>query len=417
MRERITVSKGLIPDLTKPRYWDYNKAMNNHFPEVQYWKNCLFGGMVDVVTPNYKRLQNQGVIVNNPMWKLMFNLQQVPYRLYAKGQCQYLVISEPQSVIPARFPLGNSLSAIVDNVFLSYQSESLIAQTSAWANIDVSEIQGLASLGELPETVKMIVDLLKQIVSLTLAAKRGDIKTIASKARAVGFTVDGLADLWLGYRYGIRPLVGDVMNLLKAMNADLEKGMRFTARGRNIIEPKSTQLTKEITTPMWDSVNNRGAKLRVVEETTTAASFRAGVMVQVDRNINQMAAVWGLDSPFEAAWELVPFSFILDWVVNIGDCLGAAFLNPSLTPRNSWVTEQLTFVQDVRSLDVIDYNVEGRCSRSLVKTFVSEHGSTKQTIVAKRRVPLAHRFNLPRLNLNLDWAKFADLLLIARKIF
>jgi hypothetical protein len=37
-------------------------------------------------------------------------------------------------------------------------------------------------------------------------------------------------------------------------------------------------------------------------------------------------------------WELVPWSFVVDWFVNVGDWIQAVTPNPSVTVKGSWTT-------------------------------------------------------------------------------
>lgn len=140
----------------------------------------------------------------------------------------------------------------------------------------------------------------------------------------------------------------------------------------------------------------------------------------IDRGINQTAAIWGLDSPIEAAWELVPFSFIIDWFTNIGDIIGALILNPGLTPLSSWVTETISHSVTRTATGVVDYLAKDppNCwARTTALEALDPFCKTSSWYTVKRRVPLAERYSLPSLNLNLNIAKLTDLALIARKLF
>ena len=415
MRERFFAEIGLVPIQIAGRYLDWNVWQN--YPQLYpCYENYFIAGMVDVVSEKYHQRSRDGEIVNNPMWAFTFGLKQTKMRISCEGQCNYYVVHEPEVCLPGHyvpFTKDRPVSAFVDSICDPFSDESSIAQTQAWANIDVSEIQGLASLGELPETVKMLIDALKSAMKLTIAMKRGDLATIAKSAKKVGFTVDGLSDLWLGYRYGIRPLITDIKNLLSAASADLEKGQRFTARGKKKFEEKST--IKDLTTGRFQYNCNLGLKYTEIRENSRI--FRAGVLVMIDRSINQAAAIWGLDSPIEAAWELIPFSFIVDWFTNIGDVIGALVLNPSLTPLSSWVTETISSSVVREATGVYDMTYSG-CWQTSKSAYAKDPlCRTTSYYTVKRRVPLAERYSLPSLNVRLNVAKLTDLALIARKIF
>lgn len=384
-------------------------VLQNWYQPVTFYTNRLVNGMVDVNEPGFKRRSAAGELVNNPMWKFIYSLKEQPLNAH-DGGCPVYNEHELWECFPPAFKLTTPYSTCIDSFFLPFNSESIIAQTKAWANVDVSEIQGLASLGEMPETLKMLVDLLRTALELTIAAKNGNLRVLKNAAKKL-ISVDGLSDVWLLYRYGIRPLMSDIRNVLNAVKKDLDKALRYTSRGkfdtgllvseRNFCTLPSTHPARW---PVWKV------------KTGTRRVFRAGVLFEIDQSIDAMSALWGLDSPIESAWELIPFSFILDWFVNVGDCLGAAVTNPSLKPRISWVTESLEFSELATSSSFNDKPIT-LCAQSNPEPHFHQFGSSNLNLVVKRRCAVAAQYSLPRLNLKLDYAKLTDLILIARKVF
>ena len=407
------MSRGQQPSLYGGTYQDFNRL--NYYTTYPYYPDFFVSGMVDIVSESFRARQRAGEILNNPMWAFTFNLKQTKMRLGCEGQCKYYVKKEPELVIPSGWTFGPPFSGytqVVNTICDLHSGESSIAQAQAWANIDVSEIQGLASLGELPESVKMLIDMVKEAVKLTLAAKRGDLSYVFKSAKKAGATLDGLSNLWLGYRYGIRPMITEIQSLMSAVAADLEKGQRFTARGKNRETGKLVSTDNRVTTP------STSMGVVYTETHEWSRSYRAGVLVSIDRSIDQASAIWGLDSPIEAAWELVPFSFIIDWFTNIGDIIGALVLNPGLSPLSSWVTELISQSLTRQAVGVYDAWTGTSCWDDVKAVHALDpYCKTTAIYTVKRRVPLAERFQLPSLKLKLNLAKLTDLALIARKLF
>lgn len=305
----------------------------------------------------------------------------------------------------------NTPNSAVDALCGLYSSESIIAQTSAWANIDVSEMQTWASLGELPETIRMIVDLLKKAFKLTIAAKRGDVTTLIRELKHLR-KFDTYADAWLMWRYGVRPLVGEITALLKILEATPIVGKRRTFRGKYVHEMPDTAIDSHA---VW-SGTGAGWDYKITEKRN--AIFRAGVLVQIENSINSGLAMLGFDNPLEAVWELVPYSFIADWFFNIGDVINAIIGNPSLSPVCSFVTETVTHTVIAEcsgfSLNGDPDITQNYCFAN--NTLVVTPGYVNTFITATRRVPLAERYSLPKLRVKLSLAKLTDLALIARKL-
>lgn len=415
MRTRLLVDER--QDMTykvAARYIEYGRDYWANQPYYTAVKRCRSIAMVDVVTKNFKSRRQQGEIVNNPMWKVSY--QRFVRLSNVIGTTDG--ISKPTLFELNHLPVAgfyyekySTPNKAVDAFCAAFSSDSQIAQTKAWANIDVSEMQTWASLGELPETIRMIVDLLKQALKLTIAAKRGDVKTLVREVKKLR-SFDTYADAWLMWRYGVRPLIGEITSLLKILESKPIIGKRQTFRGKHVIEVPDTITMIHVP---W-SQGGAGWDYRKRERLTGV--FRAGVLVQIENSINSGLAMLGLDNPLEAIWELTPMSFILDWFVNVGDVINAIIGNPSLSPVCSYVTEEIT---QTTLMDCVGHSQNGDTNITQVycfsnNTIAVDPGYCNTFITARRRVPLAERYALPRLRVSLSLAKLTDLALIARKL-
>lgn len=416
MRTRIFINEGTsVPYKVADAFIQNGINTWANQPVYSYVKNRRVLAMVDVVTPKFRSIQQSGGIVNNPMWKVSYQRNEKPSNVNGSVGAGLDVCSywELNWVVPAGFNYDSYVTpqAAVDALCGQYSSDSEIAQASAWANIDVSEMQAWASIGEMPETIKMIVDLLKQAFKLTLAAKRGDMKTLIREVKKLR-KFDTYADAWLLWRYGVRPLVGEITSLLKVLDATPIIGKRQTFRG------KYNLIAEDVVTNSHVNFSAGGAGWDFKHTEKVNATFRAGVMVQIESTINSGLALLGLDNPLEAVWELIPFSFIVDWFLNVGDVINAIIGNPSLSPVCSFVTETVTRTSIVQCTGWSrNGDTQGCFTKSLANgTLTVEPGYSNTFITCKRRVPLAKRYNLPQIRVKLSWAKLTDLATIARKL-
>jgi len=169
----------------------------------------------------------------------------------------------------------------------------------------------LTELAEFPEAMRMLLDILR--------AARDPLKGIAdlkkryAKARTRGKThreaLDDLSSLWLSYRYGIMPLVYSIVDIITLLE---QKGAEFKT------ERVSETLTLDESTRfgllrpneyLYDICRgeirvNAVGKMRYGEDSSRLSD-------QININL------------FKTAWELIPFSFVIDWFVNVGDVLSA----------------------------------------------------------------------------------------------
>lgn len=117
------------------------------------------------------------------------------------------------------------------------------------------------------------------------------------------------ANNWLEYHFGWEPLYQDVHDALEIMNNPINA---FTkARGASKIKFTNTE------------TQNYGSVLRTTVYTVQYASAQ-GAAVKAINNVGLHSLdQFGLLNPLSIAWELVPFSFVVDWFANVGQVLSS----------------------------------------------------------------------------------------------
>lgn len=140
------------------------------------------------------------------------------------------------------------------------------------------------------------------------AAKALKVEPPRWKTRA-----DNVAGRWLELQYGWLPLLSDVY---AAYNDAREGITRYTPR---------ISVTRTVKQPVPNFRIDMDWGL-TADITHTRESVY-GVKVRLDYQLNSEALATaskvGLTNPLEVAWELVPFSFVVDWGIPIGNWLSA----------------------------------------------------------------------------------------------
>jgi hypothetical protein len=225
------------------------------------------------------------------------------------------------------------------------------------------------------------------------------------KARRLELSKDdsSIVDAWLEYRYAIRPLIFDLRNALSALEKVIV-AQRLTARGRELSKGEDTSSFS------FTAANNNGISVVGTISTKEQILARAGCLYYVDATLTSFLDVIGLDQPLESGYELIPFSFILDWVFSVGDWLNGIFKSSGLSILTSWVTLS---VERTETRKVTSASIKTGPGYSWTdQQFVL--GSSHSVVKWKWRVPNPNFPTLPRFDLKLNLAKIIDLGAIAR---
>lgn len=411
MRDRIFQNSSTSD--SQETYW---KKDGTPIWEVDYvyQKSIVHDCMRDIDTSEFKRRSNAGEIILNAMaWeKVVICTNSFVSRVDAVGSDDGVYLGRNASTgyggMDTLVYLPDNSSGFSD-LFEPYSSLKDAAVAKAWANVDESEMQSLATLGELPETVQWMCSIMQRLIRLIKKLKRKKAKLLMqflTKLISKKTYKDGLADCWLEFRYAVRPLFFDMRQAVAAFSKTLDKKSRRTARGY-------TDSQSTVVTPCtWD---DQYVVTSWNREKNIQYSARAGVLYSLDEDINGVLAVFGLDQPLEAIWDLTPFSFILDWFFNIGDLIAGWSKNASLNALGSWVVERLSIKESTKTFD---FTMKADISpyTELDYTVLQQSNATVERMCQQRTVDPARPL-MPSFKLNLDLAKLIDLAAIARGLF
>jgi len=117
------------------------------------------------------------------------------------------------------------------------------------------------------------------------------------------------ANTWLGITYGLKPLLNDIYGAITAY----EKSLKPRPILRTVLGSSKYEV----------SVEAADAAPTVAYARTFQASgiCRAQITYSIDNPLLYTLDQLGLTNPASIAWELVPYSFVVDWFLPIGDYL------------------------------------------------------------------------------------------------
>lgn len=224
-----------------------------------------------------------------------------------------------------------------------YTSNELVIMAIAKAN--EREFDLLTTLAEMPETLKMVRDLysklrhplkslqeirdamrrkkiVKKVIEEVKTSRKGKkyikrrvIREVQYSYRNAWVSAITLGtEAWLLYRYGILPLVytiDDALTLLNKTNEELFE----TAKSRFEEE-------REINEPLG-TIGGQGDGLSAELWISGTITRVARTMVKSRYNIPQLRQKRIALNPVSTLWELTTLSFVVDWLVHVGDVINA----------------------------------------------------------------------------------------------
>ncbi|DAD51316.1 maturation protein [ssRNA phage Gerhypos.3_22] len=176
------------------------------------------------------------------------------------------------------------------------------------------------ALAELNQTVGMLSSNLSKLGRAILALKRGDFSTAArclgARPRVSRLRPTDISGRWLELQYGWLPLASDCYEGMKAYEA-ISNGPRKKTFSAKILG--SRKLHDFSGSPTNFSCLTRGEMRRYIKyEMYEEMSFQRQL---------------GVMDPYSVAWEVTPYSFVVDWFVPFGTYLENLNQIPHLVGR------------------------------------------------------------------------------------
>lgn len=293
------------------RWWNYagSSASGNSLDVGTYEK------MADTVTLNYRKRSQSGEVIMNVMNKIRVNRQASQMsNLYAYSNgnpanwAQQTGVTHNDLQLSPTMPTNSpnwydlvpekEVSALITQVSTRCLSKIGRASTDMWEN-----------LAETRKTVQMLSNPLSSWFRFERKAR------IASAGLSA-------ANAWVAYRYGLKPVISSAIDVVTALKRNT-RPQRVTTRAQDAISANSAS----------NVVMTAGVDVRTFRiQKTESHQIRA---MSIDTVVQDVFHDLGFDrkSLLTLPWNSIPYSFVVDWLLNVSDYIGAigqAFLPSSL---------------------------------------------------------------------------------------
>lgn len=174
------------------------------------------------------------------------------------------------------------------------------------------DLNAVVAAAELNKTAVMVGGIATQLSKAGLRLLAKDVK---GAARELGVLPprgkprgSNITDAWLQLKYGWEPLLQDAHGAAMALAG--RPGSDWMVTGKGTVRENIRV------------VNHVDADQTIAAYGVGSATGTKGVQVRIDalpeNNMLQVAASLGVTNPGVVAWELVPFSFVVDWFLPVG---------------------------------------------------------------------------------------------------
>lgn len=371
---------------------------------------------VDTVTPGYWKRSAKGEVFCNSFSSIVKEFSADDNR--STNLYNNKVLAESR-----RWSNGAALTEIVGTshptLYLDAEQAAAKAAIDAIRNVQRTEVDAAAFIGEWEQTRNLhrsVGNALVKLANPTVNRYRGrrmrriplyderglpilnrngkpTFRYAHDKEEFFGSTrsekTKQLADLFLSYKMGVVPLLSDLEGAIKILSQN--KALRRTARSEEVLSAVSTNV---------QTFEDDGLTWRITKSSTRILSIRYGILYE-DTAVGRAVAQLGLSRPLTSAWELVPYSFVVDWFVGVGDWLDAN--QPSLASKTlcAWASTRdqrslvATINQPKNIKQIGSWTIEGSWSGTL--TAIERHNVRDPwTVSVPTRPALGSGFNPSR---------------------
>lgn len=265
-------------------------------------------------------------------------------------------------------------------------SDGLAALGKLREAIAGSDFNLAVALGEAPKALKMVGDTTSRLFLAYRAVKRGNFSQAVRTLRAANLdrgrhmpkpanapVKRDAAGNWLALQYGWKPLLQDIHGGMVFVDHQLRNPTVKTYRVRRYA---------------GGSKSRKHNLPHTIVDTWCPGSLVSSQDIVARIKEKNVARLSGLMDPASVAWELLPYSFVVDWFIPIGNYLSARGLADSVT--GTFITTNRLRFKGVgaSSSKPIHTKYHGR-SNTIIITKVTRTVSTTLSVPKPSIKPLA----------------------------
>lgn len=195
------------------------------------------------------------------------------------------------------------------------------------------------------QTKNLIADAVMRIIKALLAIKR--LQFTKALRSLLPTNSKAVANDYLAYQFGVKPLISDINGILNQVN-----------------KPESSEFTVNATVKSDKVIGNSTQSVNyywkgtLTFSTMTQHTVKYSARIRTSTGVRDLGRL-GFTNPAALAWEIIPWSFIIDWLIPIGNYLNSqdAFVGCQVLSvhRTVIVETSIIHVHQIGGVDAIGY--------------------------------------------------------------
>jgi len=203
--------------------------------------------------------------------------------------------------------------------------------TKLYSKVKNAKLDLATDLAEISQTVGLISDMAVALGKTFLALKRGNL--LEAIKHLVPTNRGQVSNVFLAYRYGVAPLISDIQGAAEMLaERILNLPCQFV---------RSKKRKRIVTTEVFGGIT-------ITKTTTIDVKYQIFYLIDGTETLSNLSRL-GFTSPVNVAWELIPFSFVFDWFLPIGNWLS------SLSALEGYKVKEITRTVAVRQTVFCDF--------------------------------------------------------------
>lgn len=302
--------------------WYYKGGLTPNYPSTKVVENKAYQMVINrsgTTTPGFADASRKGPLPTNSFSYSKVETWFSTGSLMTLEQPRSNYISYGHVVEAGVFGESPTMSAGPVVSAAEYSAMVRTAQNKLLERVKHQKINLMHAYAERAQTKALVADSLMKLAKAVGRVRKGDVLG-AAKALGVSPRVQRapgrksarkhVASNWLELQYGWKPLVSDIYGAAEAYQRFLQK--------RPQVEKATSQASAQDfrTWGPFETATNTRTEYRQEEVTV-----KFGAYFSASGGTSKTLSELGITNPAMVAWELLPWSFVVDWFLPVGDFL------------------------------------------------------------------------------------------------